>query len=194
MKTLRSLLILPVLIFALSCDTNDDGFYNETYVEIPNLVQIQTQPSFAVGDHLFVDANFSRYLTESGESLPLDIYRTSNGALSFDFSYTLEKNIGGEWQPVALNSSDIIVNEGDYLNVTSIYAYAEYNAVSEMYEYNVGIPLASAGEYRLGVGSQLGSSKQAELRSRSEGNNLKLNISSTVPQLGSDGFYNFTVN
>ena len=195
MKNLKYFLFAALATFTFSCDTNDDGFYNETYVDIPNLVQIEVQPSYNVGDHLFIDASISRFLDEPGEDLPLDIYTTTGGANAFDFSYVLEKNIDGEWQPVNLPNELLIINEGgSYITLPIIYAYANYDMLTEMYRSNIGIPLETAGEFRLRFGASPNTPTKVALRSQSEGNNLSLNITSSVDQLGADGSYNFTVN
>ncbi|HEX8562108.1 MAG TPA: hypothetical protein VF676_03915 [Flavobacterium sp.] len=193
MKKIRYILLaLAIVGLAGGCDTNDDAFYNETYVEIPNLVEIEVQPSYNVGDHLYVDASFSRYLNEPGEDLPLDIFKTTDGADTFDFSYVLEKRSGDEWQTVNITNSMLEINEGGLDNFLPIlYAHAYYDPATETYSSNVGIPLETAGDYRLSFNSD--HSGRAELRSQSEGNNLTLNISSVVDQL-SNGYYSFTVN
>ncbi len=195
MKTLRYIFLMIAILPFAGCDTNDDGFYNETYVDIPNLVQIDVQPTYTAGDYLYVSASLSRYLNEPGEDLPLDIYTTTNGAEAFDFSYVLEKKVGDEWQPVEIANAMLDVAAGSVYEITpTIFASATYDPEIEMYKSTVGIPLETTGQFRLYFASADDSPKKAELRSQSERNDLSLNISSTVSQLDANGFYIFTVN
>lgn len=178
----------------VACDTNDDGFYNEVYVDIPNLVTVQSMP-ITSGQHLYVSATFSRFLVEPGHSSPLDIYETTGGAPGFSFTYVLEKKQGPEWQPVQVSPNMLDVQDGSLeANPFFLIAHSEYRAETEMYRYNIGIQLETPGEYRLHFNADADPKRQAELRSESVGNNLKLNISSTVEQLDVNGFYSFTVN
>lgn len=190
--TLFALTASAVLL--MSCDGNDDGFYNEKYVDVPNLISIDAQPTYAIGDYLYVQSDFSRLLNEPGQPTPLDIFQTTGGAQGFVFTYTLEKQSGADaWSPVLIEPEMLDIVEGTAEASFFVLAHAIYNPLDETYQYNVGLPLLAAGQYRLSFGVNSDSNNQIELRSESEDNNLSLNIISSTSQLNGAGFYLFTV-
>jgi len=92
MKTIKITFLLIAFVFGFTaCDTNDDDFYNTAYISVPNLVQIQTQPSYSTGNYLYINAYINRLLSEPNQTNLLDIRKTTNNAPSFSFSYLLEK-------------------------------------------------------------------------------------------------------
>ena len=112
-KTLKiiALLILFVTTFS-SCDTNDDDFYNTEYISVPNLVSIQTQANYNVGDYLYVNSYINRLLAEPNQTNLLDIRKTTNNAPSFAFSYLLEKKVGNDWILVDASTPNIDLDLG----------------------------------------------------------------------------------
>lgn len=196
MKKLFYIVLFSSSFFLNSCDTNDDGFYNSAYLDADNLVTIETQPSYAVGDYLYIDANFSRYLPDTeNEASFLDIYQTTNGATRFAFSYVIEKKINAtDWEAVTVNDNLLDINNGTATSGVYVYGFCQYNTTNENYEYNVGFPLLSAGDYRLSFGYNSSSVAKIELRSISQPEDLIMNINSTVTGIDSSGYYTFTVN
>ena len=192
MKKIHCILLITVAFLVSNCDTNDDGFYNNVFVDIPNLVSIEAHSStYTVGEKLYIDADFSRYLSDGAL---LDIYKTT-GATQFAFSYVIEKQISAtEWEVVTVNDSQLVIEEGDAQNGSYIYGICEYNATDESYEYRVGFPLLTAGTYRMSFGYNSDSPDTVELRSLSPTTRLILNINSLITGLDSNGYYNFTVN
>ena len=87
-----------------------------------------------------------------------------------------------------------MIEHGSATAGSFVLASADYNSLDQTYEYRVGLPLASAGNYRLSFGVNSDSRNKIELRSRSNDNNLFLNIISSTSQLDAGGFYAFTVN
>jgi len=194
MKKLRYFALGIAALLISSCD-DEDGFYNEKYVDAVNLVEIAAEPDYAVGDYIYVTADISRYLAEPGFDTPLDIYLTTNGARGFVFSYILEKETSaGVWQSVNSTEETMIINAGTVQAGPYVLATAAYNAANERYQFNAGIPLATAGNYRLSFGVNSDATNEIELRSRTQGNNLFLNIISDTNQLNNQGYYTFTVN
>ncbi|RZJ72783.1 hypothetical protein [Flavobacterium sp.] len=181
-------------LFMASCD-DEDGFYNEKYANTGELVTIDIQPTYAVGDFLYVDADFGRYQSEEGFPQLLDIYETTSGAPGFVFTYLMEKESSpGIWTPVSTTLQQLQVNSGTAQAGNFVLGTALYNASDETYEYNVGYPLTSAGNYRLSFGVNSDSANKIELRSKTQGNKLFLNLISSTTQLTGGGFYTFTVN
>lgn len=192
MKKIHCILLITVTFLVSNCDTNDDGFYNNVFVDIPNLVSIEAHSStYTVGEKLYIDADFSRYLSDGAL---LDIYKTT-GATQFAFSYVIEKQISTtEWEVVTVNDSQLDIDKGDAQNGSYVYGICEYNTTDETYEYRVGFPLLTAGTYRLSFGYNSDSPDTVELRSLSPATRLILNINSLITGLDANGFYNFTVN
>lgn len=194
MKKLTYLALAFSVAFFTSCD-DEDGFYNEKYIDVPNLITVDVQPAYSVGDYLYVQADFSRYLNEPGQETPLDIYQTTSGANGFVFSYTLEKESApGTWQPVETSVEALDITNGTAQAGSFVLATAVYDTTDETYEYNAGFPLLSAGNYRLSFGVNSDSNTEIELRSKSQANKLFLNIISDTDQLTGGGYYEFTVN
>lgn len=192
MKKIHYIVLIVMALLVSNCDTNDDGFYNNVFVDIPNLVSIEAHSStYTVGEKLYIDADFSRYLSDGAL---LDIYKTT-GATQFAFSYVIEKQISAtEWEVVTVNDSQLDIVKGDAQNGSYVYGICEYNATDESYEYRVGFPLLTAGNYRMSFGYNSDSPDTVELRSLSPSTRLILNINSLITVLDANGYYNFTVN
>jgi len=193
MKKLHYILLISIAFLVSNCDTNDDGFYNNVFVDIPNLVTIDTHPAqYTVGEKLYVNADFSRFQNENGK--PLDLFKTT-GAAEFAFSYIIEKQIDAStWEVVTVDDSQLNIVKGNAQNGAYVYGLCEYNDVDETYEYRVGFPLSAAGSYRLSYGYNSSSSNSVELRSLSPAARLILNINSLVTNVDSAGYYYFNVN
>lgn len=194
MKTIQYFFLLTLGLFmATSCDTNDDGFYNTVYLHSSNLIATDTQLSYSVGDHLYINSDFSRFQDEAGQTEALDIRKTTGNAEEFNFSYVLERKNGANWELVEITTSQLDIIKGNAVSGAYIYGSAIYNPNNENYEYSVGMPLAQAGEYRLSFGYNSGSN-EVELISKSTGLNLSLTIFTTTNSINSEGYYLFTVN
>ena len=172
--------------------TNDDGFYNNVFVDVPNLVAIDAHPTtYSVGEKLYISADFSRYLNDGAL---LDVFQTT-GATQFAFSYVIEKQINPTtWELVTVNDSQLDIIKGNAVNGSYVYGICEYNTTDQTYEYRVGFPLLSTGTYRMSFGYNSDSVNKVELRSLSPATRLILNINSTITGLNANGYYNFTVN
>jgi hypothetical protein len=83
MRKLQYIIIATAAVFFSNCDTNDNGFYNSVFLESTNLVSIEVQPNYSVGDNLYVTADFSRYQPEIGQEELVDIYKTTGNAPEF---------------------------------------------------------------------------------------------------------------
>lgn len=194
MKKIQYILLITVAILVSNCDTNDDGFYNNVFVDVPNLVTMDAHSNvYTVGEKLYLNTDFSRYLPD-GPITTLDAFHTT-GANEFAFSYVIEKQINATtWEVVTISDSQLDIVKGNALNGGPyVYGICEYNSTDETYEYRVGFPLLSAGTYRLSYGYNSDSLTNVELRSISPATRLILNINSLVSGLDANGYYNFTV-
>lgn len=192
MKKLHYIILTTIAILVSNCDTNDDGFYNNVFIDVPNLVTIETPTAtYSVGQKLYVSSQFPRILNDGAL---IDIFQTT-GANEFVFSYVIEKQINAtDWEVVTVNDSQLDIVKGNAQNGSYVYAICEYNTLSGLYEYRVGFPLLSTGTYRMSFGYNSDSKNSVELRSLSPATRLILNINSTITGLDTNGFYNFTVN
>lgn len=192
MKKIHYILLIAVAFLVSNCDTNDDGFYNNVFVDVPNLVSIESPTTtYTVGQKLYVSSQFPRILNDGAL---IDIFQTT-GANEFVFSYVIEKQINAtDWEVVTVNDSQLDIVKGDAQNGSFVYAICQYNTVSGLYEYRVGFPLLSTGTYRLSFGYNSDSPDTVELRSLSPATRLILNINSLITGLDANGYYNFTVN
>lgn len=192
MKKLQYIVLFAVALLVSNCDTNDDGFYNNVFVDVPNLVALDAHATtYTVGEKLYISADFSRYLNDGAL---LDVYQ-STGATQFAFSYVIEKQTSATtWDVVSVNASQLDIVKGNAQNGSYVYGICEYNTVDQTYEYRVGFPLLSTGTYRLSFGYNSSSTTDVELRSLSPATRLILNINSAVSGLDAGGYYHFTVN
>lgn len=192
MKKLHYILLIAVAFLTSNCDTNDDGFYNNVFADVPNLVTMDAHSNvYTVGEKLYISADFSRYLNDGAL---LDIFQTT-GATQFAFSYVIEKQINAtDWETVTVSDSQLDIVKGNAQNGSYVYGICEYNSTDETYEYRVGFPLLTTGTYRLSFGYNSGSTNSVELRSLSPATRLILNINSVFTGLNSGGYYTFTVN
>ncbi|GEM_PF-506941 len=204
MKTIRYFFFVALgsVLMAADCSNKDSEFYNDVYMTSTDLVQVEKQASYVVGDILWINTdNFSRYLAEPGQATPLDVYTTTGGAKSFNFTYILEKKVSDtEWGIVPLGANLIedqgIVEETE-LFVQALCTFKQEDLTDpslDRYQFRSGITLAQPGDYRLSFGYNSTSANSVELRSDSFGNNLFLNINSIfTATLDGGGYYQFTV-
>lgn len=191
MKKLHYIALIALAFLVSDCDTDDDGFYNNVYVDVPNLVIMDAHSTtYTVGEKLYLQADFSRYLNDGAL---LDVFQTT-GATEFVFNYLIEKQIGSEWEVVTVNDSQLDIVRGNAQNGSFVYGICELNTTNQMYEYRVGFPLLSTGTYRLSYGYDSDSLNSAELRSISPATRVVMNINSAVTGLDASGYYHFTVN
>ena len=204
MKTIKYFFFVALgsVLMAADCSNKDSEFYNDVYLSAPDLIQIEAQQTYHVGDILYLNSNnFSRYLNEPGQSNKLDVYKTTGGANSFNFTYLLEKKIGDtddDWALVVLGPN--LIKEKGAADETDLYVAAlcvykaNANPALDSYEFRNGLKLTQPGQYRLSFGYNSASATSVELRSDSFNNNLFLNIDSVMTNgLDSAGNYNFTV-
>lgn len=189
MKTIKILFLAIIGMAAFTSCGDDDELYNSKNTSIPNLITIEHQNTYAVGDVLWLNTNFSRYQPEPNQTTPLDIFKTTGGA-SFSFAYGLEKKTGANaWTPIDIQN--VIKDQGDAVADFFVVAESIYEPVSQNYKFRAGIPLSQTGEYRLIFG--LAEVSQLELSSNNNNSkNTFLTIQTTANNLTA-GYYNFTV-
>lgn len=198
MKTLQYLFFgaMAMLLMAADCSNKDSEFYNDVFISVPNLVDIENDNIYDVGDPVVISSSFERWVDEQGQNTPLDVLQTTGGARSFSFSYLIEKqNDSDEWEPVYINESDIVHDLGTPTCFGDfVLAQAVYNDGAEAYFYRGGVVMQNAGEYRLRFTYNSITPNVLLLVSDSLENNLFVNIYSNCPDTDGSGYYYFTVN
>ncbi|PWA04372.1 hypothetical protein DB895_11505 [Flavobacterium psychrotolerans] len=178
----------------VSCSNKDSEFYNDVFVNSPNLVSVELVPDAMLKQTLYINANIPRYITEANQTNKLDIYKTTGGATRLYFSYELEKKIDANWSIVGIADNQLTTINGEAFSGSFIYGSSIYNPATKIYEYRVGIKSLAPGQYRLSFGYNSNSTTDVEFRSESVGNNLFLNLNSTYSALDGGGYYSFTIN
>lgn len=195
MKKAHYLALLLLALLVSNCDTNDDGFYLNKFMDANGLVTIAPHAStYAINEKLYIKVNIPRLLPEAGQSNLLDIV-TTTGADQFTFSYVIEKQNGTNWDVVAVEDSSLDIVKGAAINGAFVYGGCNYDSTSQTYEYEVGFPLLNSGtgNYRLSFGYNSDATGSVELRSQSTVAHVILNLNSTITGLDGNGYYNFTV-
>lgn len=183
MKTLRFYILALISSLTLISCNDDDEFYNAVYIDSPGLATIEVPAGgYAVNDNFDFSIAFSRFVTEPGQTTPLDVYKTSE-ASSFGFNYYLEKKTGTDtWTTVFANEDEYRVGEVVYFPGT------------QTYEFDESYLLTSAGEYRFRLGSNAYDLKKTDLISRNPSNKTMVIITTSANNTNSEGYYHFTVN
>ena len=74
----------------LGCLSTDDDEYRPIWLTAQNAFDFPLQNEFSVGDTLYVEQYFSRYLPEEGYEELLDVYETTKDE-EFGYSFQIEK-------------------------------------------------------------------------------------------------------
>jgi hypothetical protein len=189
--------ILPLFVIFLACDSDDDGFYNNVYVQAEGLVDLELQDVYQVGETFFVNAQIPRLIPEPGFDELLDVRATTGNAPTFEFTFYLErKNANGEWEVVDV-TNDFVQDDGDPgigLAGSFVQSILEYDDSDEEYQFRGGLELKQAGDYRLNFSNTSKYSNKVAINSNSVNNNIVLKIYSTSSDLDNSGFHLFTVN
>ena len=196
-KVLYIFSFIVLNVFLSGCDTNDNTFYKDAFVTVPDLVHVEVPiTGYNVNDKLYISATIDRLLNVPGQANLLDVRKTTGNAPNFNFTYLLERRISAsEWEIINVAPSAIDVTAGSISSGSFYLAGLLFNSATDSYNFRAGIPLLSDGEYRLSFGYNSSSVTTVELRSESYGNNLFLNIYSTedIGVLNGNGYYIFTV-
>ena len=144
-KIFATVLVVTCFVF-LGCYSDDDG---SRYIRlsIEDALVFDNEENYVVGDTIFVDLNFSRYLPEEGYDNLLDIYESS-GSESFYYNYGLSKfsELSNGFRTVAIDSSFLFAEKGNIDGYRG--ADVVLNANQTQYESRIGLILAESGIFR----------------------------------------------
>ena len=146
MRKIVALLLSILGLFLWGCYSDDD--YQFVQLRIQDSLSLENEKNYVVGDTIFFELNFSRYLDEDGFSNKLDVFETT-GALSFHYPMVLEKfspQANGDTQIIVANN--LIVEEKGRLVDDFNTLSALLNEEQDLYESRIGIILAETGNFR----------------------------------------------
>tara|TARA_B100001179_G_scaffold231724_1_gene222390 strand:+ start:1145 stop:1654 length:510 start_codon:yes stop_codon:yes gene_type:complete len=131
--------------------STDDDEYRPIWLTAQNAFDFPLQNEFSVGDTLYVEQYFSRYLPEEGYEELLDVYETTKDE-EFGYSFQIEKysNLSQDYNWVDLDPQFILGNKVDG-GYNSVEILALLNSSRDAYESRFGIVLAEAGSFRLNL-------------------------------------------
>ena len=184
------------MLMAADCSNKDSEFYNDVFISSPNMVDVEDNVLYTVGDYLMVNAYFDRTVPEAGQNNDIDLYKTSGGALSFTFSYLIEKEITqDQWVPVDIVEANVFDGEGNSVAFGDfLLAQSVFDPALQTYRYRGGVRLTETGSYRLRFTYNQEPSAAIVLTSDSLQGNLFVTIFSNCEDTDSAGYYYFDVN
>lgn len=149
MKTKAFILLAGIGLLLQSCYSYDDeGGSRYVELQLTDAFNFENDKNYVVGDTIFLELNFSRYLEEEGFSNLLDVYASTD---SEEFSYPLEllkySALSDNFVFTKIAEQFIFAEKG---SVDGLYwVNAKLNDSRDTYESRIGLILAEEGEYRL---------------------------------------------
>ena len=148
--------ILSALCFNLlliGCYSGDDDSNRYVLLTIEDALTIENEENYVVGDTIFFELKFNRYLAEEGYDNLLDVYESTN-AEEFRYSFGLGKfsTFSNDYVNVNVASDYLFAEIGTVYRGFYNEAYAVLNAEKTQYESRIGVVLAETGEFRFDFG------------------------------------------
>jgi len=146
-KLICSVIVLIGLVF-IGCTSYDDyGSNRYIRLEIQDAILVDTDRNYTVGDTIYIDLSFSRYLDEEGYANKLDIFESS-GAESFSYILGLEKFSAQSngFRIIQIDESYLFAEKGMLQDFGGIVA--TLNDEKTEYESRIGLELVEAGSFR----------------------------------------------
>ena len=150
----KTLVLIPFLIL-FGCHSYDDGINGGTIdLSITDAFVFDNQENYVVGDTLFFELKFSRYLPEQRYSELLDVFETT-GSEAFIYSLGLSKfsEFSGTFDFIDIDPEFILapsLDDMDYFGGKHDGNIAAFlNEEQSEYTSNVVIILAEEGRYTL---------------------------------------------
>lgn len=153
MKTIIGLGTLLFCFVFAGCFSIDDPYYGRTVnLEIQDAFSFENKKEYVLGDTLFFELSFSRYLPEKGFNELLDVFETVDSE-DFAFSFGFEQYSAFEngFRSIYLNEQFIIAEKKnpDNYHYSNHAIVATLNKATDMYGAQVGIIMAEPGRFRL---------------------------------------------
>lgn len=147
MKKIYFVVVGLLGILGTGCYSDDDS--NRFIVlNVQDAIVFENDQDYVVGDTIYVELNFSRYLDEEGFPNKLDIFE-STGAESFryDFGLNRDSDLAEGFRRIEISSEFLLPEKGTADGFGS--ATAQLNIERTRYESRFGIILAEAGRFEL---------------------------------------------
>ncbi len=135
------------LLFMMGCFSVDDDIIYYPRVDIYDAFTFENKESYKIGDTIFFDVSFSRFLDENGYDNKLDIYETTN---SKKFFYT---PFFQKFSTFSDSYEGVYVREGLLYSPNGAINVAKLNTNTNIYESRMGIILVEEGEYAISFNS-----------------------------------------
>jgi RNA binding exosome subunit len=148
MKKLIKSVVVLLGIFLIGCTSQEFDENRYIRLEIQDALTVENSQSFFVGDTIYFEANFSRYLEEEGYDNLLDIYESTD---SETFAYGFELNKFSEqsngFGSITIAPEFLVAEKG---TIDEFYRVeATLNQNQDTYESRIGLILAEAGTFEL---------------------------------------------
>lgn len=130
-------------LFLTGCVRDDDDNSYYPRLEIYDAFTFENEENYQVGDTLFFNLSFSRYLDEEGYDTKLDIFESTN---SKDFFYTTHFQKFSSFSDLY---QGVYVGDDLYYSPNGTVNVAQLNTSTNTYESQMGIILAEEGEYSI---------------------------------------------
>ncbi|MFS4468799.1 hypothetical protein [Maribacter sp. 2210JD10-5] len=148
MKKYSTIVLILVGLLLNACFSGDDGITNR-FIELrlTDALTFENEGNYVVGDTIFIELNFSRYLEEEGFTNLLDVYESTN-AKSFGYSFRLEKfsELGNSYIGTTIDGQFLFAEKGRIGPFETIDVVL--NDAEDTYESRIGIILAETGNFR----------------------------------------------
>lgn len=149
---MKKVILCIILVFSLvflGCYSDDDGdSFRFIQLEIEDAITLENESNYVVGDTIFFELKFSRYLEERGFSNLLDIYETTDSdEFSYSFGVLKFSSFTNNFDRIAIDSDFIFIEKGIGFDGFSGTA-AVLNQEQNEYESRVGLILQEAGNFR----------------------------------------------
>ena len=142
-----TVLILGLLgVFMIGCFPSDDDYFY-LRVDIYDAFTFENEETYQVGDTIFFNLSFSRYLDEDGHDNKLDIYETTSSKKFFYTPFFRKFSAFSDSYEWVSIRQDLFYSPNETINV------AKLNTSTNIYESQMGIILAETGEYSISFNS-----------------------------------------
>ncbi len=143
-------------ILMVGCYSRDDSFERTVRLQIQDAITLDNKETYSVGDTIFFEVRFSRYLKEEGFSSLLDVYETTDEK-QFLYSFGLSKysDFSNRYESVVIDPELILGSRFDNSNSWGSFLsgdmVVELNDTQDFYESRVGIVLVETGDFQLNL-------------------------------------------
>ena len=138
-----TVLILGLLgLFMIGCFPSDDDYFY-LGLDIYDAFTFENKENYQVGDTLFFNLSFSRYLDEDGYDNKLDIYETTSSEKFFYTPFLRKFSSFSDWYEEVYIREKFLYSPNGTINV------AKLNTSTNIYESQMGIVLVEQGRYSI---------------------------------------------